>query len=391
MRTHKPGTSSYQRPASGRQSSRRFSLVGAAVALAGSLATLGAGSVLRAEAAAPAGVAQAAAAVKAAEQLPSFQVPGPPVPMPKLRGKNIWIITSTLTVPFVASIAQGAEQAAKLVGWHVHLVNGEGVVSNWSKALEEAVAEHAAGVISIAASPVVMKSAMAKARAAGVPVEDVLTADEASPLVPGTFAHVSISFYRSGQLQADYVIANSNGSAHVLIFGDNEFPGEVTRVQGMEQQFRTLCPKCKWTFQDTQVGSLSTSLPGLTETLLRRDPSVTWVLPTYDAQALYIVPAILSAHETDVKVVSSDAVASNLAWVASKHVEIADVGEPDVWTGWASVDEMGRALAHMKPVDEKIPLRMFIPSNLRGLSFSNETQLWGGSYIKEYKRLWGLG
>lgn len=336
------------------------------------------------------GVAQATAAVAAAEKMPAFTAPGAPVDMAKLRGKSVWIITSSLAIPFVASIAHGAQQAAQVAGWNVHLVDGQGVVSNWSKALEEAVAEHAAGVISIAASPEVMKSAMAQARAAGIPVVDVLTADQSSPLVAGTFAHVSISFYHSGQLQADYVIAHSNGNAHVLMFGDNEFPGEVTRIQGMEQQFRSLCPKCTYTFQDTQVGSLTTALPGLTQTLLRRSPDINWVLPTYDAQALYIVPAMKSMGSS-AKVVSSDAVPSNLDWVAAQNVEIADVGEPDVWSGWAAVDEMGRALLKMAPVNPNIPLRMFVPTNLSGLSTSNEDQLWGGSYVNAYKHLWGLG
>ena len=169
---------------------------------------------------------------------------------------------------------------------------------------------------------------------ANIPVVDAVTADKTAPLVPGTFSHVSISFYHSGQLQADYAIAKSDGKAHVLILGDNEFPGEVSRVEGMQKEFSTKCPDCAVTVQDTQVGNLGVKLGQLTQTLLRRSPDITMVLPTYDAQAIYVVPAIKAANFSNpVEVVGSDAVPSNLDWIRQGNVQIADVGEPEVWLG----------------------------------------------------------
>lgn len=338
-----------------------------------------------------AGVAEAAQKLAAAQEMPKFTPPGTAVDMSKLTGKRVWVMTSTLAVPFVADIAKGTMEAAQQAGWKAQLLDGKGDVSEWNRILGEAIGQHVDAVISIASSPEVMKPQMAAAKAAGIPVIDVLTADKASELVPGTFSHVSISFYQSGQLQADYVIAKSNGKANVLIFGDNEFPAEVTRVQGMQDEFSKLCPACKVTVQDTQVGQLGTTLGSTAQTLLRRDPAIDWVLPTYDAQAIYIVPAIKQANlQSKVKVVGSDAVPSNLEWTAKGDVQVADVGEPDVWTGWAAVDEMARGMLNMQPVDEGIPLRMFVADNLKGVSTSDENALWGGSFRDQYKKLWGL-
>jgi ribose transport system substrate-binding protein len=337
------------------------------------------------------GVDQARAKVLAAMKLPKFAQGGAPIPMSKLKGKNVWIMTSTLTVPFVADIAHGAQAGAKAAGWKTRLIDGKGNVTEWNRILAEAISQKVDAVISVASSPVVMKPQMAKAKQAGIPVVDVLTADQADPLVPGTFAHVSISFYTSGTLQADYVIWKSGGKADVLIFGDNEFPGEVTRVKGMKDEFRKLCPACKVTFQDTQVAKLGTSLGQTAQTLLRRDPKIDWVLPTYDAQALYIVPAIKQAGLADkVKVVSSDAVTSNLNWTKKSDVQVADIGEPDQWAGWASVDMIARAMLGQKRVDPAIPLRMFDATNLKGVNTANANQLFGGSYVKQYKTLWGM-
>ncbi len=337
------------------------------------------------------GLAQAKAAAAQAEERPSFIVPGAAFDIGKLRGKHIWIITSTLAVPFVATIAHGVEAAAKVAGLDTTLFDGKGDVSEWNRGMAQAVSQHADGIVTVGASPELMKGPTGDALAAKIPVVDALTADKTAPLVPGTFAHVTISFYHSGQIQADYAIAASGGKAHVLIFGDNEFPGEVSRVDGMRHEFATLCPACSVVVQDTQVGNLGVRLGRMAQTLLRRDPDINMVLPTYDAQAIYIVPAIKEADlASPPVVVGSDAVSGNLNWVRQGAIQVADVGEPDVWCGWAAVDEVARGMLGMSPVDEQIPLRLFVKANLQDVS-DDENALFGGDYAGDYRKLWGLG
>jgi ribose transport system substrate-binding protein len=256
--------------------------------------------------------------------------------------------------------------------------------------MAQAVAQHADGIVSIGASPELMKGPTSDALKAKIPVVDAVTADKTAPLVPGTFSHVSISFFHSGQLQADYAIAKSGGKAHVLILGDNEFPGEVSRVEGMQKEFSTRCPECKVTVQDTQVGNLGVKLGQLAQTLLRRDPDITFVLPTYDAQAIYVVPAIKAANFSNpVEVIGSDAVPSNLDWIRQGNIQIADVGEPELWLGWAALDEVARGMLGLPVVDEQIPLRLFVANDLKSPS-NDENDLFGGDYRAQYKKLWGL-
>lgn len=379
---------------------RRVGLGATAVAVGTTLAACGStnapstsGSTTNAgkSAASAPGWAEAQAAVEKAKATPAF-LPNTPVDMKKLSGKRITVLASTLAVPFVANIAHGAKEAAGEIGWKATVIDGKGSVTEWSRVVNQAVSQKVDGILTVGASPAQMKPAVAAAKAAGIPVVDTLTADQTrDPLVPGTFAHASISFYDSGRLQADYVIAKAAPDTHVLIFSDNEFPGEVTRVQGMRDEFAKLCPDCKLTVQDTQVATIGTELQRTTQTLLRRDPKIAWVLPTYDAQAIYVVPGIKSAglaHK--VKVVGSDAVAANLDLVAKNDVQVADVGEPDVWSGWAGVDMLGRALAGQSPVEPNIPLRLFDSSNLAGVNTKDSNALFGASFRDAYKKVWGL-
>ncbi|MFB2600255.1 sugar ABC transporter substrate-binding protein [Herbiconiux sp. P17] len=377
---------------------RRTGVVAAGAVLA-TLALTGCGHVGDSDAAATTAASDlsdnqktALANIDAAKAMPTF-TENPPFDMGSLSGKKIIVLASTLAVPFVANIANGAQEAAKEVGWDATVIDGKGSVTEWSRVVNQAVSQGVDGILTVGASPSQFAPAVASAKAAGIPVVDVLTADQdKDPLVDGTFAHTSISYYDAGALQADYVIANGAPDAHVLIFGDNEFPGEVTRVQGMQDEFAKLCPDCTVTVQDTQVANLATDLQRTTQTLLRRDPDTTWVLPTYDGQGLYIVAGIKTAGLADtVKVVGADAVSDNLDLITKGDVQVADVGSPDVWAGWAGVDMLGRALAGQEPVTPNIPLRVFDADNLQGVDTTDTEALFGGSFRDDFKKVWGLG
>ena len=57
--------------------------------------------------------------------------------------------------------------------------------------------------------------------------------------------------------------------------------------------------------------------------------------------------------------------------------------------GWAALDEVARGMLGMAPVDEKIPLRLFTQENLKDIS-NDENELFGGDFVAEYNKLWGL-
>jgi hypothetical protein len=47
-------------------------------------------------------------------------------------------------------------------------------------------------------------------------------------------------------------------------------------------------------------------------------------------------------------------------------------------------------MLHMPRVEPGIPLRMFDATNLKGVNTGDASQLFGGSYITQYKKLWGM-
>jgi ribose transport system substrate-binding protein len=329
----------------------------------------------------------------AATKVPGFINPGPSVDASSLKGKKLWIVLGNGGVPFIVAIANGAKDAATALGMSVKIVDGHGQPANWNRAMQQAVAQNAAGIITTGAPPPLFKAQVAAAAKKHIPVVDTLDLDQTDPLTPGLFAEASISFAKSGALQADYVIAQQKGKAtHVLILSDNEFPSEVKRVKGMKAEFKKLAPNISVTVHDVLVSKLATDIPSVTQTELRRDSKIEWVLPTYDAQAVYVVPAIKQANLANkVKVVSSDNVSSNLDWVAKSEVQVFDVGPPDHWIGWAGMDNVVRGILGKPAVkNAHIPLRVFLPSNLKGVDTSNEDALYGAKFRDNYKKLWGI-
>ena len=157
----------------------------------------------------------------------------------------------------------------------------------------------------------------------------------------------------------------------------------------MQQEFLTLCPNCTVTVQDTQVGNLGVKLAQLAQTLLRRSPDITLVLPTYDAQGIYVVPAIKAANlDNPVEVIGSDAVTSNLDWIRHGNIQLLTSASQSL-AGLGSA-RRGRG-RHAWPEDRRreIPLRLFIADNLKGVS-DDENEFFGGDFVAQYRKLWGL-
>ena len=72
---------------------------------------------------------------------------------------------------------------------------------------------------------------------------------------------------------------------------------------------------------------------------------------------------------------------------------VGDIGVNGAWIGWASMDEVLRALTHHPALpDEKIGFRAFTPTNIGSLDLSQNPSTWYGStdFAARYLTLWGL-
>jgi len=143
------------------------------------------------------------------------------------------------------------------------------------------------------------------------------------------------------------------------------------------------------------VGQWATQLATVTQTELQRDRSINYILPLFDSEATFIIPAVHAAGaDQRVKLVSFNATPGVIDFLARRDVMAAEVGTSQPWEGWSMADQALRVLAGAKPVrDEKLKFRLFTRANVKSLDLTAETpESWYGNvpFRTNYRRLWRL-
>ncbi|WP_165494972.1 sugar ABC transporter substrate-binding protein [Actinomadura roseirufa] len=368
----------------------------ALVPVVASLLVAGCGPAGGVKSAAPADdkcVAAAKAKVDAAKAPVTFTFGGPSFNASAARGKTIYWIATTGDIPFTKAVYGGFEAAAKAAGVKVNFFDGRGQTSEQLRGMQQAIAAKA-DLIVLQAIPVgLMGAAVSAAKSAGIPIVEAFNVDSTAPKSAGATASVSFAYSQVGGLLAANVAAGSGCNATAVAINSSDVPVSVPEMDGIKAGFRELCPStCKLDVRDALIADWSTKVGPLTQNAVA-DRKVNWLLPVYDGMVQFVTPAVRQANST-AKIASFNAspgIVDDLKTSGSPFT--VDIGAPLGWAGWAVADQSLRILTGAAPVnDEKIPLRVFDKANAKGIDFKGaETAIYGGSYVNEYKRLWGLG
>src|SRR5947209_3228591 len=198
------------------------------------------------------GVAGARSELARFRVLPSFVAPGPAfAATTRVRGKRIFEIPITSSVPFVAAVEQGMRQAARVVGAQLVVYTNEGQPSQWAQGITTAIAQRANAIVLFAQDPQLVGPQIAQAKRAGIPVIVLRTTGEGEPCQSGRSGAALATtcvpgpFEQAGRLEADAVISQGAGEADVLVIISNDARSTKPLVRGLEQELRLRCPACK--------------------------------------------------------------------------------------------------------------------------------------------------
>lgn len=327
---------------------------------------------------------------------PQWEGPTEPVKPPAQKQKLALISCSSELHGCVTPL-EGAQEAAKALGWTSTIYNGAGTSSTENKLILSAIAAKDTAILFTSINPALIQEGMVAAKKAKIPVISASSgssspdptikppAGDAWPLLD-----VSQSFVETGRQMADWVINDSGGKANALVLTDKEYTSGISQ-SGTVDQFNKLCAECKlstFNFTGTQVG---TTLPEQTVGYLKTHPEVEYVVVPYDPAAATIVPAMAQAGITGVKVCSLLGDQQNLSFIRSGEIQTCDAAYDQRYDGWAMVDQLVRYLAHkpfFQPLGENVPQVLLDKNNL-----PPEGEDWHApfNYRAEYKKLWGLG
>jgi ribose transport system substrate-binding protein len=345
------------------------------------------------------GVATAKKLVMKEERFSATKPNLPPVAVGQsLKGKTIYYIASGLSFPFSQEVSKGVKDAATAVGVSDTVVDSGGDPSKASSLLDQAVSQKASAIILQGTDPGAVTAALQGAKSAHIPVVSVGALNEGavSPAVAavGLSANASFDYIDVARRLAHLVVAESNGKADVVFVGSSTFKINGPTEKAFKTELHRLCPSCKLTLKDSPLTQWATGLASQTKTILTNDPKVNYIVPVVDAMVLYMKPAIFAAHaQGRVKILSQNASLQDMQSVAKRNdPEIADVGGPEQWLGWAAADEAFRVMLGKPSVaNEHVPNRTFTRNNIRSINLkANESAWYGGfDFRAYYKHVWG--
>jgi ribose transport system substrate-binding protein len=345
-----------------------------------------------------AGIAEAKKLVAQYEQAPKWAPPGKPFDASKAKGKQIWYVSLSLSIPFEQYMLQGIQQGAKLVG-----AKGVGFDSKFSAAdgargIEQAIQAKAAVIMVGGLEPSLIGPALSDAEKAGIPVIMANVQDPGPPrsdYPSAVKAFATHSFSWPGKAEADFITVDSNGKANILFMSTTDLP----HITGPEKdaflnELKRVCPGCKADVMGVPSSQWNT-LQTKTASYIRSHPDVQYIVPDFDGMVIFALPGVHSAGaQGKVKIVSFNATPSVMKALKNKDVVAAETGGPNLLQGWAFADQALRVAAGAKPLpDIGIKDRLFDASNINSINLKAQESTWYGNtdYVAAYKKLWGVG
>ena len=327
---------------------------------------------------------------------PAFTAPGPPVKnVAGLKGKVVFYVPIGLKVPYFQVVLSGLRDAAATAGLVLRPCDPNFSPSGVAQCLTQAANQNAGAVITDAIPPEFAQQAINLLKSRHIPI---LVSEEGSH--PGTpeLAYNSGPTELMTSLAADWIIADSNGTANIVLPEITDSAASIGYVEnGAIPEIHKHCPGCKLTVFKTTTAQLS-RLPSLISTALVRDPKVNYILSEFDADVAAIIQGLQTVTAArHVKVASINGVLQNLQFIAQGNYQAEDTGGNGYQLGWSDVDQVLRQMLGQPPLaDQHNGIRVFTKDNVAGLTLTTQaanTGEWYGSgdFKSVYTKLWGVG
>lgn len=340
-----------------------------------------------------------AALLEEATEVTPSEYEGPTEPVKVKSGTKIAAISCAQTLQGCVNIAEGIEEAAKTAGVTAKTFDGQGETTTQNKQILNAISWGADAIILEAIDPSTVQTGLAAAEKAGVvigaAVNGTNSPNETKEPPAGTIwtsYDVGIDYKQAGVYEANWIIADSEGTANTVVYGTKEFPALPPQTEGVMETLEA----CEGCTTDGPIDFLSSqiaeSLGDEVVSYLRTHPDVEYVFCPYDPAAPAMVTAIETAGLGDkVKLVSLLGNEQNLEFIRNEEVQAADGSYDEHYIGYAAVDQAFRVLAGEEPFEpqgENIPFQLVDKENLpeAGSSFRAPFE-----YVPEYEKLWQKG
>jgi ribose transport system substrate-binding protein len=331
------------------------------------------------------------------EMVPS-KFEGPTEPAPAKPGVKVGIISCGQTLQGCVEQSKGAEEAAEIAGWVPRVFDGKLEPTPQNAQILNALNWGAEVILLVAVDPNAVQTGLSAAKKNGALIASTSNGlSEPNETVEPPAGNiwpafdVSADFKLAGEKQAQWIVADSEGTANVVVYGGKEFPSVVAQQPGVLKVLEE-CEGC--TVSDVQyftASQIATSLGQEVVSYLRTHPEVDYVFSPYDPASTGMVPAIQNAGLGDkVKLVSFLGNEANLQYIEEENVQAASGALAQKYMGFGAIDQAIRSLNKQplfKPLGENTPTQLLTKEDLP------PELVWEPpfDYVQKYTELWTGG
>ncbi|MEV7184373.1 substrate-binding domain-containing protein [Kitasatospora sp. NPDC093102] len=305
-------------------------------------------------------------------------------------GRTIAFVAQTMTNPGVAGVARGVIEAAAVIGWSVRVIDGQGTPAGIQAALGQAVNLRPSGIVIGGFDPGLTSQQVAQAGTAHIPLVGWHAVEAPGPSTnPPLFSNVTTRVGEVARLSADWVIAESDGNAGVVVFTDDSIPFAKNKSQLIKGELAT-CPGVRL------LASANIPIPDAT---VRTPQEVSALLARFQGQWTHSVaindlyfadaaPALRAAGRpgdgAPYNIGAGDGDPSAFQRIDSRQFQAATVPEPLTAQGWQIVDEFNRAFSHQPASGYVSPAHITTAANSGGATSWDPP-----GYRQAYRTIWG--
>lgn len=308
-------------------------------------------------------------------------------------GMSIAIICEDLRNGGILGVAQGIDEAAKVIGWTVKIFDAGGTPGGRATAVADALASRPNGLIVVGADAKAMHAQLEQFSSRGVPIVGWHVGPKAGAMAGSPVAmNVSTDPVEVARITAMEAIVASGGHGGVVIFTDSNFGIAMVKANAMADVVKG-CRKCRLlSMQDVAISRSAESVPAVTRHLLARyGKRWTVALAINDIYFDYAVPELTKAglSESSISLLSAgDGSPAAFMRIQAGIFQIGTVAEPLNLHGWQLVDELNRLLAGQQVSGYVVPVHLVTSSNAtfdNGLRFQYDPD---NGYRDIYRRIW---
>ncbi len=322
-----------------------------------------------------------------------------PTTGPKAQGHKLIVYASADQRNGGASgVGDGAQEAAKALGWDFRIIDGQGSVPGRTSALTQAIALKPDGIILGTIDAAEQAPIIEQAVAAGIKVVGWHSGPGPGKIdaVPEVFTNITTDPNEVAKASGLYAVVDSGGTAGVILFTDSIYAiataktnAEKTAVEG--------CSGCKvLEVVDTPIGDLSNRMGQLTTSLLSKyGKQWTYSIAVNDLYFDFAAPSLQSAGIDPAtgyprNIAAGDGSVPAFQRIRQQQYQVATVAEPLHLHGWECIDELNRAFAGAPPSDYVAHVHLFVHANIDKDGGDQNTFDPGNGYRDEYKKIWGV-